>query len=57
MLPSSLYEAILELKKNNLIQDILGEHLYRRYIDIKTKEWNEFKTQVTRWEIDKYIDI
>ncbi|MCK5511233.1 MAG: glutamine synthetase [Thermodesulfovibrionia bacterium] len=57
MLPSSLYEAILELKKNNLIQDILGEHLYRRYIDIKTKEWNEFKTQVTRWEIEKYIDI
>lgn len=56
-LPTSLYEAINELKKNKLIQDVLGEHLYKRYIDIKTREWNEFKTQVTKWEIDKYIDI
>ncbi len=56
-LPSSLYEAILELKNNKLMQDVLGEHLYRRYINIKTREWNEFKIQVTRWEIEKYIDI
>jgi len=56
-LPSSLYEAINELKKDKLIQDVLGEHLYKRYIDIKTKEWNEFKMQVTTWEIDKYCDI
>jgi glutamine synthetase len=56
-LPSSLYEAILELKKNTLIQEVLGEHLYKKYIDIKTIEWNEFKTQVTRWEIEKYLDI
>lgn len=56
-LPSSLYEAINELKGNKLIREILGEHLYRRYIDIKTKEWNEFKMQVTQWEIDKYMNI
>lgn len=56
-LPSSLFEAILELKNNRLIQSVLGEHLYKRYIDIKTKEWNVFKMQVTPWEIEKYIDI
>lgn len=56
-LPSSLFEAIYELKKNKLMQEVLGDHLYRKYINIKTREWNEFKTQVTRWEIDKYIDI
>lgn len=56
-LPSSLFEAIHELKKNKLIQDVLGEHLYKRYINIKTREWNEFKTQVTPWEIEKYLDI
>ncbi|MGW8272352.1 MAG: glutamine synthetase family protein [Thermodesulfovibrionales bacterium] len=57
VLPSSLYEAILELKKDQLIRDVLGEHLSRRYIDIKMREWNEFKKQVTRWEIEKYLDI
>jgi glutamine synthetase len=56
-LPSSLFEAIYELKKNKLMQEVLGDHLYRKYINIKTREWNEFKTQVTKWEIDKYIDI
>jgi glutamine synthetase len=56
-LPSSLFEAIYELKKNKLMQEVLGNHLYRKYINIKTREWNEFKKQVTKWEIDKYIDI
>lgn len=56
-LPSSLYEAINELGKNELIRDVLGDHLFKRYIDIKTREWNEFKMQVTQWEIEKYLDI
>jgi glutamine synthetase len=56
-LPSSLYEAISELKNNLLMQDALGGHLFKRYIAIKTREWNEFKMQVTPWEIEKYIDI
>jgi glutamine synthetase len=50
-LPSSLFEAIYELKKNKLMQEVLGGHLYRKYINIKTREWNEFKI------VEKYIDI
>ncbi len=56
-LPSSLNEAINELKNNNLMKEVLGDHLYKRYIAIKTKEWNEFKMQVTEWELEKYLDI
>ncbi|MBI4683740.1 MAG: glutamine synthetase [Nitrospirae bacterium] len=56
-LPSSLYEAINELKNNKLMHEALGEHLYTKYIHIKTKEWNEFKMQVTKWELEKYLDI
>ncbi len=56
-LPSSLHEAIYELKNNKLMQNILGEHLFKRYINIKTKEWNEFKMQVTEWERERYLDI
>ena len=56
VLPTSLSEALDELKKDKLMQDVLGEHLFERYIDVKTKEWNEFKKQVTGWEIDMYLD-
>jgi glutamine synthetase len=57
VLPTSLWEALNELKKNKLIQEVLGKHLLERYITIKTREWDEFKTQVTPWEIDKYLDV
>jgi glutamine synthetase len=56
ILPTSLWEALDELKKDKLIQNVLGEHLFERYIDVKTKEWDEFKKQVTNWEIETYLD-
>ena len=57
VLPTSLWEALNELKKDKLIHEVLGNHLFERYINIKTKEWDEFKAQVTPWEIDKYLGI
>ncbi|MBW2624156.1 MAG: glutamine synthetase [Deltaproteobacteria bacterium] len=56
-LPTSLRQALDELKSDRLLQDALGGHLFERYIDVKTKEWDEFKKQVTGWEIDTYLDI
>jgi glutamine synthetase len=57
VLPASLWEALSELKKSKLIQEVLGNHLFERYVSIKTKEWDEFKIQVTSWDIDKYLDV
>lgn len=54
-LPGSLDEAIQALKKDDIIRSALGEHCYHRYIEAKTIEWNEYRTQVTQWELDKYI--
>lgn len=56
LLPTSLYEALGALKKNEILRDALGEHLFERYIDVKTKEWDRFKKQVTHWEIETYLD-
>ncbi|GAG39030.1 unnamed protein product, partial [marine sediment metagenome] len=56
VLPTSLQEALDALKKDKVLQEVLGEHLFERYIDVKTKEWDEFKKQVTNWEIDTYLD-
>jgi glutamine synthetase len=57
ILPTSLRAALDELKKDKLMQDVLGKHLFERYMDVKGKEWDEFKRQVTRWEIETYLDI
>ena len=57
LLPTSLWEALDALKKDKLLQETLGKHLYERYIDVKTKEWDQFKKQVTNWEIETYLDI
>jgi len=57
ILPTSLQQALYELKKDALLRDVLGEHLFERYLDVKTKEWDEFKKQVTCWELDTYLDI
>jgi glutamine synthetase len=56
LLPTSLQEALDALKKDKILQETLGEHLFERYIDVKTKEWDQSKKQVTRWEIETYLD-
>jgi len=56
ILPTSLAEALDALKEDKILQDTLGKHLFERYIDVKTKEWDEFKKQVTNWELETYLD-
>jgi glutamine synthetase len=57
VLPGSLADALWHLKKNELMRETLGEHLFERYVDVKSREWDEFKKQVTSWELDTYLDI
>jgi glutamine synthetase len=56
-LPGSLGEAIAELEKNTMIQETLGPHTYPLYIKAKKTEWDEYRIQVTRWELDKYFEV
>ncbi len=54
-LPGTLREAIQELKKDAVIQEALGEHLYYRFLEAKELEWDIYRTQIHRWEIDQYL--
>lgn len=54
-LPGSLAEAIEELKQDELIKATLGEHVVTHYIAGKEKEWDEYRTRVSNWELDKYM--
>jgi glutamine synthetase len=56
-LPGSLGEALEELKRSGLVHETLGEHLFDRYVEAKTIEWREYCTQVSRWEVDRYLTV
>jgi len=54
-MPANLKEAIEELKKNPIAKDALGAHILEKYVEGKEKEWDEFRTAVTNWEINNYM--
>jgi glutamine synthetase len=54
-LPGSLGEAIEELAGSELLKKALGDHIFPRLIEIKRKEWDEYRVQVSQWELDKYL--
>ena len=54
-LPGSLEEALDELEKDEVIKATLGDHLLTQYLEGKRAEWDEYRTQVSRWELDKYM--
>jgi len=55
-LPSTLKEAIDELEKDEVLQQALGEHAYRAFVRAKKAEWDEYRIQVTDWELDRYLE-
>jgi glutamine synthetase len=55
-LPENLYEAINELRRDTLIQEALGEHIYSRFVLAKIKEWENYSSRVYDWEINEYLE-
>ncbi len=55
-LPGTLAEAIEELEKDPVICEALGDHVLSHFVDAKRAEWDEYRTQVTQWEIDRYLE-
>jgi glutamine synthetase len=57
MLPSNLGEALDALKEDEVIQDALGLHVYERFMEAKSQEWNQYSLYVSQWELDRYLSI
>jgi glutamine synthetase len=55
-LPATLGEAIEELKADAVVCEALGDHVLEHYVEAKSAEWNEYRSQVTQWEIDRYLE-
>ncbi len=56
-LPETLGEAIDELAQSDLARTALGPHIFDRYVEIKRKEWDEYRVQLTPWELEKYLPV
>jgi len=54
-LPANLKEAVDEMEKSQLVKETLGDHIFEKYITAKRKEWNDYATRVTPWEIGQYL--
>ena len=54
-LPETLKDALDAMEQDRLIMDVLGELVARHYIQGKRKEWNEYQTRVSSWELEKYL--
>ena len=56
-LPGSLDEAVALTEKSTLVRKALGDHLFHAFIKNKKVEYNQYRIQVTEYEIKKYLPI
>ena len=55
-LPSSLYEALLLMKKSAIVKSALGEHIFKEFMQSKLIEWEGYRTSVSPYELDMYLE-
>jgi glutamine synthetase len=55
MLPGALDEAIAAMEEDDVVRDALGPHIFERFVTAKRLEWNDYRMEVTAWELNKYL--
>lgn len=56
-LPASLGEALASTEQSELVRQALGDHAFERFIQVKKWEWDDFRIQVTEYELRRYLPI
>jgi len=56
-LPETLGEAIDEFASSDLMRRAFGDHIFDNYVKLKRKEWDEYRVQLTQWELDRYLTV
>ncbi|MFI5050694.1 MAG: glutamine synthetase family protein [Gaiellales bacterium] len=56
-LPESLGEAIAAAEESELVEKALGPELRDRLVELKRREWDEYRVQLTQWELDRYLKV
>ncbi len=56
-LPETLGEAIDEFAGSDLMRRAFGDHIFDNYVKLKRSEWDEYRVQLTQWELDRYLGV
>ncbi|MFW6274178.1 MAG: type I glutamate--ammonia ligase [Halanaerobium sp.] len=54
-LPGNINDAVNLLLEDEVIKSVLGEHVLEHFVAAKKVEWDDYRTQVSQWELDKYL--
>ncbi|WP_254543031.1 type I glutamate--ammonia ligase [Halomarina pelagica] len=55
-LPPNLGRAVDALEEDEVVREALGEHVTSKFVEAKRAEFSEYKTQVSQWELDRYLE-
>ena len=56
-LPDSLGHALALMSKSELVRETLGDHIFENLLHVKRKEWDAYRLQVTKWELENYLPL
>jgi len=56
-LPQNLSEAITLMERSELVAETLGEHVFDFFLRNKRREWQDYRVQVTPYELDRYLPV
>ncbi|MGV2385476.1 MAG UNVERIFIED_CONTAM: glutamine synthetase, partial [Thermobifida fusca] len=54
-LPQSLDEALRVMERSELVAEALGEHVFDFFLRNKKAEWEDYRRQVTPYELERYL--
>ena len=54
-LPQSLSDALREMEQSELVAETLGEHIFEWFLRNKRREWDDYKSHVTPFEVSRYL--
>ncbi|HEY7068348.1 MAG TPA: type I glutamate--ammonia ligase [Chloroflexota bacterium] len=57
VLPGSLAEALDELERDDVVRQALGQHVSDWFVEAKRQEWDDYRKQVSQWEVDRYMQL
>ncbi len=57
ILPRTLKEALEALDSDDVLKEALGFDLVSLYLKVKEREWNEYHSSVSQWEVERYLHV
>ncbi len=55
-IPGTLIDAVNAMEADGFIKEVLGGHVYDKYVTAKKEEWYRYRSQITDWEINEYLN-